>query len=133
MIAQNLHCRKTRLQINKVRREQQRHSEEMRKRWESRSSKLLRIKMVRKIVAGARAEDVSPPLPRPVSLGADSPQPEPHKERGFSAGGKGSLLEAPESPTYFLHFGKPPPRAQAAPTEPQAREGQGALPALHTC
>ena len=50
----------------------------MRKRWESSSSsKLLKIKIVRKIVAGARAEDVSPPLPRPTSLGADSPSQSP--------------------------------------------------------
>ena len=67
----------------------------MRKRWESRSSKLLEIKMVRKAVAGTHAEDVSPTFPEPMSLGADSPQPEPHKEGGFSAGGKGSLSPRP--------------------------------------
>ena len=50
----------------------------MRKRWESSSSsKLLKIKIVRKIVAGARAEDVSPPFPQPIPLGADSPSQSP--------------------------------------------------------
>ena len=106
----------------------------MRKRWESRSSKLLEIKMVRKTVAGTHGEDVSPTFPQPMSLGADSPQPEPHKGGGILCRWQGvSEPKAPESPTYFLHFGKQPPRAQAAPTEPQAWEGQGAHPALHTC
>ena len=67
----------------------------MRKRRESSSSKLLKIKTVRKIVAGARAEDVCPPLPQPIPSGADSPSQSPKGRGGFSAGDDGSLSPGP--------------------------------------
>ena len=93
----------------------------MRKRRESSSSKLLKIKPVRKIVAGARAEDVCPPLPQPIPSGADSPSQSPKGRGGFSAGDDGSLSPGPLNLQHTfstLGSGLPGPRQLQQSWEP---------------